>query len=328
VKLISLLFVIATIVYSAIYYSVTYDDLFAIGSIKALGFSDALKFYYQKVNGRWASHFLMLGTFKIIGHRIQFYFIPVIFYNLFFFLSLNTFLNAILKLNKHKITHGLYAYSILILLSFTNRFENFIWLNSIPMHLTGLSFLLLLGSQIVTHNKNHFILLALSFVAGGFNEVFCLVFVVLLSVILAYKKIPVSVFLIVIMGITVSLLINILSSGFTTRLNLLPSFQLIQSIKNTLHSLLLILFSSRMATLISFTALLLIASEGYFRNTQWIEKIKQNKIIIGISVMLIIINTFMTCYILSDIAPARAQLLNLLVLTITIITIRFSYKEN
>ena len=307
-----------------LHYRVWPDDCFFDGLTHKLGVAKTYSLCYSLLNGRWVGNALACGIFYVAGHNFTLY---AIFLSLFTlgFVGAAAFLfrSYSLTFRRQQISKaaafffGIVFTSVVYFMQYPGRAETWGWLDSATVHMLSVTLSMLLTGMLIDESspKNRPAILLLSLALGGMNEVNAVCSALLLSGLYlsrnAYRRARLSrlSFVIAIVGIGGSLLINYLSAGFTTRMNGMPDLDLVQALKNTVHSFLLPFMQPEPVSLavilglLLLTALALRTEEGRYM----LRDIQVRKALV-FAAGLLFMSVFLHCHILSDIIPPRGAL--------------------
>lgn len=290
------------------YNAFTYDDAFSLATIKAFGFKNAWFYYYQNVNGRWLSHFFLLAAFQFCSYSFLLYSLMSICLLLFSIVLIAALIKPVQESFKlmHFLQAGVY-FSLLYFVLYSGKFECFFWMNSIFMHWLGLIFILACLALLKYQVKLLFTL-PVFFMCGGFNEIFALTFAFILlsfSFLEKYKPIHKKI-VICSIALVLGLCLNFISGGISTRLQLLPDFQFIQSVKNTLHSIFILFVGQKFSISVLLIILAVMAILVFSPKINSFNLSKPELILLAIA---FVIGLFLTSFVLSDVAPYRSLIL-------------------
>jgi len=311
----------------ALQVTVSSDDCFFDAISHQLGIAQSIFYCYGAANGRWFSHLVSVVTLYFAGHHYMNYVLCVFFFTLLFVLCLARLFYTYAKGPLQKdisplqaLYKGLLFTALLYFIVYSGRRETWFWLSSAANHLLSVSLsallfsLLLQPGRSLTKDALSFLLAAL---VGGLNEVNALSDIILALALFFFlkryrphKKYPLSNFLLVIVGIALSLVVNFISRGYRIRMEVLPDFSFMQSLKNTLHSFLLIFLDGNPVTL---GLLLALAAGGLvilFRSKKTsLFKFGTKEALVSAGLLIVVgFSFFVHCYTLSDIIPARGAL--------------------
>jgi hypothetical protein len=312
-------------VHFALCYEPDGDDVYFLGVWKAMGVWKGSLFFYQQVNGRWLGHILSFLTFCVFREHVHDYWIIICFMMLFFVFALGVFIRAWSELYYHFLpgliqtaAASFLISSWLFFLVYEGRFETWYWMSSVYIHPFGLA-LLSLGLAPILRKKpasfGMYAVIIFCFLAlGGLEEV-CSVLSFFLFAGLYYTSLPENrrTVLLKIVPATIALSLsfatNLLSSGFRTRLDNQPPFRILQSLRNTIHSVLVpvLNYAYLLPRVLAFVVLILwlyqlMGKQSLVFGLDIRKKIWQKT---GAAAFLIFLALFMTCYVLCDIAPQR-----------------------
>jgi hypothetical protein len=312
-------------IHSALWYEPDGDDTYFLGVLKAMGVWKGSLFFYQQVTGRWLGHILSFLTFSVFQEHVRYYWILISLLMLFFVFSLGVFIRAwseryyrfIPDFAQTAMASFLIS-ACLFFLVYEGRWETWYWLSSVWIHPFGLSLLLLGLSPMLWKEQaglGAYSLIIVCFLSlGGIQEI-CSVLAFLFFAGIYYtcppenkkalrlKIIPAAI------ALSLSFGANLLSSGFRVRVDNQPPFRILQSLRNTVHSVLV--------PLLDYTCLLPRAL-AFAVFVLWLQQVrtKLNREPgsgayqmfwkkTGAMAFLIFLALFMTCYVLCDIAPQR-----------------------
>lgn len=297
------------------------DDFLFLSFMKEKSISEAAFVLYDNFNGRLASHFFLCTVFEIFNAHTGLFFI-------YHFTLLAAWIFALAKFLQHYLQtfrgiglsfkralfYSAFTTAFFFFFFFEGRVEAWFWVSATGVHLTSL-ILALAGFAILFDREKaavkNLLSLVIFFLTGGFSESYALMYIVLLGVTGWYilKKKPANVSLLNLIfplsGLVAALLINISSPGIHARLGWLPQFDILQSLKNTLHSLALPLLRWKH---LPFKIALLVCLILYakYKTGNWF---RPGKIFWENSLLLLAIITVsfaLPCYLLSDVVPDRA----------------------
>jgi hypothetical protein len=319
---------LCSFIHGALWYMPDGDDVYFLGVEKAMGPWKGSLFFYQQVTGRWLGHILSFLNFSIFGCQVHYYWIPVLLMLFVFLCSLAYLLRVLAgRYFGFKVSFFGALFSSLLFTSclyfflYEGRWETWYWLSSVFIHPFGLSLMFLGFGCILDENLKGpaaYILLGLAFFAlGGIQEICSVLSFLFFAWIykesnpagrpaLLRKMIPAA------FALAVSFLVNLLSSGFRTRIDNQPSFRILQSLKNTIHSMLVpvlnyeYLIPRVLAFLIWIWWLRNIRSQINIPNQLSPGLVFKRSTLPAFGI--IVLCLFMTCYVLCDIAPQRCLL--------------------
>lgn len=307
--------------YLLLHHSFWFDDCFFDGLTRQLGPWKTYSLCYEQVNGRWLGNFVSTMAFYIAGHDFTAYAVCLAILGLAFVsASARLFRNFLYTFRRQEIS---LARSYFIALTFVatvyfmqyeSRHEVWGWLSAGAVHLLSVTLSLLLFALLIkTDNWNRRLLIfSIAFCLGGLNEVNAVCSFLLVAGICitrnAYAAIRLSRFtlLLAAAAIFLSLSVNLVSPGYKMRITTLPDFNLLQSLKNALHSVLMPFLEPGVITLIvllatvALTVLPLLAGHSAARPDK-----KEARAVI-FALCLVIFSFFLNCYALSDVVPARS----------------------
>ena len=107
-----------------------------------------------------------------------------------------------------------------------------------------------------------------------------------------------------VIAISASLFVNIYSGGYKLRMEGLPDFTIMQSLKNTMHTFLMPLLHYKY---LPFSIAALVIFIFFIKEGK--TNLSKNSLVIFIySLVIVLISFFLHCYTLSDIVPARGAI--------------------
>lgn len=294
------------------------DDYFYEGLVRRLGIAGSIEAIYDTANGRWFSHIICAYSFKFIGTGFTTYGLYLTVLLVLFLFSVGTFYdvyNATFRERKvsfvEQLSFSLVFTACIYFLLFEGRWQTWGWVASANTHLMSVIVSLLLFSFLLKKEaraSSGFWVFLLAAFLGGLNEINAICAAIMApGVWLIAKKyftnIKLSLVNVVITTLSIigSLLINMNSGGYKERMAGLPDFKVAQSLKNTLHSVIMPLLNYQY--LFYFAAGLLVfilfVSSGK-------PRFEKKHFVIGLFAFLIAgLSFFGHCYTLSDIVPAR-----------------------
>jgi len=313
--------------YEALHLRFIIDDSFFDAIIHKFGFFGSVKYCYEVANGRWFSHFISCLIFYFSGHTFSSYFFTlVLFLLLFLFAAAFLFKYFMQSFHKKSVSwisafgSALVFTALLYFLQYEGRREIWIWISSAANHLLSVTLCLFLFGFLLKESANFLVTVFALLVAvciGGLNEINAICSVLTMGGLFLLQqyyyptvKINKLRLILAIVGICVSLVLNFLSAGYKIRLEGLPDFTFIQSLKNTLHSFLIPVLDTNLITL-SVVALILLGVFIKIRIQQqsgvftWQKK---NTIILMAALTITSLSFFLHCFTLSDIVPPRGAL--------------------
>ena len=304
----------------ALHYIPNGDDEFNDEYVSKLGVVEAAKLFFSNINGRWFSHIITAISFAVLKHNYMYYAVYVTGMMFLFVASisvlyknyLHTFLQKETTLLK-SLWFALVFTATLFFLLFVGRQEVWAWISAANNHLLSVILSVLLFSALIKEGnsilKTVWVCL-LAAAIGGLNEVnavCCAMSAIGLFALqkfyfpnLKLSKVNMLMVAFLIIG---SLAVNVISGGYESRMNSLPSFTLPQSVKNTVHTFALPLMQYRYIAL-RVCALLIFL---FFVDVNFAAlKLSKQEILIAAGLLVIISTSFfLHCYILSDIVPSR-----------------------
>jgi hypothetical protein len=319
---------LCSFIHGVLWYKPDGDDLYFLGVQKAMGSWKGSLFFYQQVTGRWLGHILSFLNFSLFSYHVHYYWIPVLCM-LFVFLSSLAYLLRVLSDTyfDYRISFFEAFFSALVFTSclyfflYEGRWETWYWLSSVFIHPFGMSLMFIgFGCMLDEGVKGPvgYTVLGLAFFAlGGIQEICSVLSFLFFAWI--YKECAVvrrpallRKMVLAALVLTVSFLGNLLSSGFRTRIDNQPSFRVLQSLKNTIHSMLVPVLDYKylLPRVLAFLVWILwlrtifhrMRSEKQMNISEVLKRIALPAL--GI----ISVSLFMTCYVLCDIAPQRCLL--------------------
>jgi hypothetical protein len=308
--------------YDAFHYITNIDDSFNDEYVSKLGIVEAAKLFFSNINGRWASHIITTIVFAFLKHNYVYYAVYVTVIMLVFVASISalykdyllTFLKKEVSQSK-SISFGFVFTATIYFLLFVGRQEIWAWVSSANNHLLSVVLGILLLSLLLKETKKGIITCIIVLWAaciGGLNEVNAVCSTLVVMGLFAVQrfyypqlKLNKLNMLLAIIVILASLSVNVFSGGYESRMNGLPNFTLLQSIKNTVHTFALPVMQYRyiMLRLFALFTFLFFIDSGFSN----LKPTKQN-IIMALGIFAIItVSFFLHCYILSDIVPSRGE---------------------
>ncbi|MCU0433978.1 MAG: DUF6056 family protein [Bacteroidia bacterium] len=328
--------------YESTSYRFSEDDAFFTQQVSEKGIAGAVSFFYQEQNGRLGAHIICCTVYQTGNFIGKPFFIFWQFLLLIAFIfSLDKLLRAILFNYNERLVisrNTLLCASLSALFFYMDRgkisSEAWHWIAASAVH--TVSFILTIASaafliRYYYTNKTTQIIsfFFLALFAGSFSESNLITTLSLLSVLLIYKVASsrkVSAMLVSgILGLLIALFINLLSPGIDIRLNQLPDFNFTQALKNTLHSCWILLKNAGWATLLFLTLLTSPAFKAEIGET--LHNRLNNILVIAGLIGALLLNIFVTCYLLSDVAPGRSLLFPQFCLVSAIIIFYFSPRS-
>jgi hypothetical protein len=308
--------------YDALHYIANLDDSFNDEYVSKMGAIDAAKLFFSNINGRWFSHIVTAIGFHFLKSNYTYYAFYVTGMMLLFVIAISvlhkiyskTFLSEEVSFLKSILFAFVFTATLYFLL-FVGRQEIWAWVSSANNHLLSVILCILLISLLLQENKSSIktiIVFLLAAAIGGLNEVnatCCVLSVVGLYFLqrLYYSQLKLSWANMIMAAIIImaSLSVNAFSGGYESRMNSLPNFTLLQSIKNTIHTFALPAMQYKFIVLRLFALLTFL----FFIDTDFSKlKLNRNDKIIAFAVLAIIaVSFFLHCYILSDIVPSRGE---------------------
>lgn len=303
------------------HYRFSEDDLFFTAQVKEKGIYNAVSFFYAEQNGRLAAHILCCWVYAL-GLKwsgIFYVWTAVITGGLIVMLrnAVKHISVAITGISYSRSDLWITALLCFTLITFSFKTitgEAIFWIAGSMVHtvpillmLAGIGFVLKRNhKKVVAANVAMFILF---FVAGGFSEATLLTALVTVFIFLiVYFKKDTTLrlrLLVVFLGLVAALLVNMLSPGVEVRLAQLPDFRFWQAVKNTLHAFWLIADDSGivgMIILMRFVLNLAVRDVAPFH--VWKAYLPWSLVATAMGFL----HLFITCWLLSDVAPPRAML--------------------
>lgn len=308
------IFLVETFHYELLKDDVWYKDLLSGKSI--LGAAAEI---YINVNGRWFSHLWDCTVFKLFFDHYHLLFFYHFFLLVCFVLSLALFVRTVFQKQYSVVISNLRSLLLSISLTaffffffFEGRVEVWYWVCATGVHLLSMIALLIVLSYCM---KDHLkwmeisLLIVSAMAIGGMSESYAFMSIVVLSLgmykqFMFFKKTIAIIFLIVL-----SLLVNVLSSGLESRLSMLPDFNFLLALRNTIHSLLLPFINYHYLPLKAGVIIVTYLFASRVRNLIMIEKkeffpahfLKQLAGVTGI----VALSFFIPCFLLTDIIAFR-----------------------
>jgi hypothetical protein len=202
----------------------------------------------------------------------------------------------------------------LFFLLFEGRQQNFSWVSSSINHLLSVTLCVFLAGLLFKETKSLtdlLLIIVLGLFIGGSNEVnaVCMIpsiaFLFFFSLrFFPHAKLNRRNMIFAVVFIIMSLILNISSGGYEGRMNGLPSFNLYQSIKNTIHSFLMPFLNYMYLPIFlgAWTIYILCFKQQTHHYSRRALRI------FGAAACVIAVSFFLNCFLLSDVVPARAAL--------------------
>jgi hypothetical protein len=302
-------------------YRFSEDDMFFTTQVKEKGIYNAVSFFYSEQNGRLAAHLLCCWIYAL-GLK----------WGWIFYVWTAAITGGLIVILRNAVKHisvaitgisysrsdlwitGLLFFVLCIVSFETITGEAIFWIAGSIVHTVPV--LLVLGGigfVLKPHKKTgvaaNVAMFILFFVAGGFSEATLLTALVSVFVFLiVYFKKDTTLrlrLLVVFLGLVAALLVNMLSPGVEVRLAQLPDFRFWQAVKNTLHAFWLIAVDSGivgMIILMRFVLNMAVRDVAPFH--VWKAYLPWSMVATAMGFM----HLFITCWLLSDVAPPRAML--------------------
>ncbi|HXU26707.1 MAG TPA: hypothetical protein VN698_05690, partial [Bacteroidia bacterium] len=270
----------------------------------------------------WFSHIITAVGFHFLKNNYTYYALYVTGMMLLFIASISvlhkTYLKTFIGREVSVLKSVLFAFvftATIYFLLFVGRQEIWAWVSSANNHLLSVILCVLLFSLLLQENKSGLkttIVFLLAAAIGGLNEVnatCCVLSIVGLFLLQQFYypqlKLSKANMAMAVIIIVASLLINVISGGYESRMNGLPNFTLPQSIKNTVHTFALPVMQYKLLVLRLFALLTFL----FFIDTNFstLKLNKRDKIITCVILAIVAVSFFLHCYILSDIVPARGE---------------------
>jgi Family of unknown function (DUF6056) len=316
------LFLIAFFLQS-VHYRFSADDIFFTEVTTGKGLSGAIEFFYSEQNGRLGAHILCCVLF-MMGSKWAGIFILWQFVLLFCMLfSLNFLFRSIFqrasetKLRKWDqfLLSFLFVATCYISSSPANT-DMWHWTAGTSVHTFSFILMILSAAYLLKHQhsyqlKHSLYSFVLLLIAGSFSEANLITMLAIIIVAGLYTFFIEKTFSFTLtaalLGLITALLINVLSPGIKVRLNQLPDFTFLQAVKNTVHTYWDLLKITYFKPIIILP--LLFINSQLNRNNLIILK-RNTKSVLIISLLTIgTFNIFISCFLLSDLAPMRSLLL-------------------
>ena len=319
---------LCSFIHGALWYVPDGDDVYFLGVLKAMGLKAGTLFFYRQVTGRWLGHILSFLNFQLFGTHIRYYWIIILLMLFVFQGALAFFLRRITdKYFSFQHSRGTFLTAAMLFTAclyffvFEGRWETWYWLSSVFIHPFGLT-LMFLGFGCILDDKNQkiscYLLMLVSFAAlGGIQEIcsvlsFFFFFWIWLGNRSAGKDSGLRKIIPAAVVLGLSFLANLFSSGFRTRIDNQPSFHIGQSLKNTVHSVLIPFIDyeflvPRVLALLIWILWLKMKKEEQTCFSAGHSSLTPLQKISAFSA-LILGALSMTCYVLCDIAPQRCLL--------------------
>ena len=300
-------------------YQLISDDHFFLAQAAEKSIPEAVGYFSEALNGRFASHCMVATLFSVIAEYpglIPFYHLLLLS---LFILALAALLGSYLSLfrNSNSSTGRILFYASFItafffFFFFDGRTEVWYWLSSTAVHLISLIIAMTAFSLLLSRNNSLLrtgLAALLLFLAGGLSETYAIMYALLL-LFLIYIKEKKSVnlnrgrILIALIALLTGIALNLFFPGTNNRLQTLPAFDLLQALKNTLHSLALPFLRVQYLPLKISLLILLLWHAGRLAKISF--QFKKQFLRVGLLTLLFITTSFfLPCYILSDIVADR-----------------------
>jgi hypothetical protein len=297
------------------------DDVFFTTQVKENGMYNAVTFFYSEQNGRLAAHILCCWVYALGLKWSWIFYVWTATLICGMILSLRNAakhislsITGISYSGKDLWIIGLLFFAFLLASFNTITGEALFWIAGSLVHtvpillmLAGIGFVL--KRNTIPGIKSCGGMFLLFFVAGGFSEATLLTALITIFIFLiAYFKKDATLrlrLLVVFFGLLAALLVNVLSPGVEVRLAQLPDFRFWQAVKNTLHSFWLIVVDSGMVGMIILMRFVLnVAVRDVAPFEVWKPYLPWSLVATAMGFL----HLFITCWLLSDVAPPRAML--------------------
>jgi hypothetical protein len=200
-------------------------------------------------------------------------------------------------------------------LLFGGRWETWTWVSSANTHLMSTALSFFLFAMLVREERSWWrsvLVFILALCIGGLNEVnaisvalLCVLLLIVRKHFSSWDSNPLN-FILCILAVGISLLVNINSGGYKLRMEGLPDFMIGQSLKNTVHTFLLPVLQIKYLAIVLISMLLFIL---FFKWNSFQRKLQRSQwIMLASALFIAALNFFLHCYTLSDIVPARGEL--------------------
>jgi hypothetical protein len=318
----------AVYIHDTIRYVPDFDDVYFLSVYKALGVWQGTAFFYTHVNGRGLGHFLALGGFALFTEHIQYYWILLLPAVLLFAACQAILLNALA--NRFWVLHlsffqsvfaGLLSTACMYFFLFEGRFQTWYWMSSVGVHPLSISLMSLgfacLLKPIRIGSRFHILAIVCFTFLGGLDELCVLMSFVLFGCMYLNenaKERPALIKLLwpVCVLLALSFGVNLISSGFGSRMDGQPAFALGQSLKNTVHSALLpiLKFHYLPVRLIALTIWLgFVCQLTKSHQIAFVTETRKGFLKRSLAALgLILLSLFIVCYVLCDISPERCMI--------------------
>lgn len=308
--------------YDAFHYIINGDDVFNDETVSTNGIVKSIAIFYEGINGRWFSHIITAVCFAYLKHNYFYYAAYVTFIMILFVMAVSMLHKNYIKTFLQKETSSqeseIFAFvftATLYFLLIAERQEIWAWVSSVNNHLLSVVLGIMLLALLLKENAKwltSLIVFLVSAFIGGLNEVNAVCsaltvagFFVLHKCYFSQIKLSNKNMFLAVAVIGVSLATNVLSGGYTSRMNSLPNFMLVQSLKNTIHTFALPVMQYKLIPLrLGVVLIFLFFVNGAFYK----QSISKKGIWITLGILCIVsISFFFHCYILSDIVPPRGE---------------------
>ncbi|MHB8261163.1 MAG: hypothetical protein ACYDCN_06720 [Bacteroidia bacterium] len=318
--------------YDALHYITNADDSFNDEYVSKLGVVEAAKLFFSNINGRWFSHIVTAVAFHFLKHNVVYYAVYLTAMMLVFVASISIFHASYLRTFVRKevtiLTSISFAWvftATIYFLLFVGREEIWAWVSSVNNHLLSVIVAVLLFSLLIKEGVSSgaifrtLLVFLLAAAIGGLNEVNAVCTALSVGGLMAMQhfqyptlKLSKLNMWLAIIVILASLATNILSGGYESRMNSLPSFTLMQSLKNTVHTFALPIMQYQYIVLRAWVLLTFIQylapPSPYGGKVVHVTPLLWRSWgrlfgILGI----VVVSFFGHCFTLSDITPARGE---------------------
>jgi hypothetical protein len=213
------------------------------------GFTKSYVLLYSEINGRWFSNLAELLFLYPVLFWFPGLFLVRVLILLLFIRGLELFISEFIY-NRFRKTMSdtlvrliaIFCTALLFFVFWEGRVEVWFWLSSLCSHLLSLSLMLWLFGFLLKENARTIekcMIVFISAVLGGMSETYALMCLLLLLIFflkgmtsLRRTVLPFTVMLL-------SVLLNVCSPGARARLGVLPDVDILQALKNSIHSMLL-----------------------------------------------------------------------------------------
>lgn len=324
--LLSALFIVLFLVafsLQSVHYRFSADDIFFTEVTISKGVSGAVEFFYTEQNGRLGAHILCCVLYYIGSKWSGIFILWQFFLLLFMLFSLSFFIRSLSERisEKNFAKHEQLIFSILyIAICYLSilpvNTDLWHWTAGTAVHTFSFILMILSAAWLLKYEYSHrlkhslfsfFLLL----IAGSFSEsnlitLLAIVTVMWLRAFFIEKSFS-HTLTAALLGLITALLINVLSPGIKVRLSQLPDFTFLQAAKNTLHTYWDLLNVTHFKVVILLPVIFTIGRIN--KHHRIVLKSNTKRMLIVSLLSIGILNTFVSCYLLSDLAPMRSLLL-------------------